>query len=953
MSDFQSPRTKITLNVNGARRLVEADPTAPLVETLRQDLRLKGTHVGCQSARCGACLIEVDGAATKACTLLTGQAEGAEITTIEGVAKNGALDPLQETFRQCHALQCGYCTPGMVMAVRELLRTTPAPSDAEIRTALKGNLCRCTGYQNIVKAVRMVIGDASAGQAASPPETSGVGAAIPRVEDERFLTGRGQYCADIDLPGQAHAAFVRSVLPHAEIVEIDTRLAAQIPGVIAILTGADVAKDEIGLLRCGWTVYSHTGEPMQGGDRPILAHKKVRFVGEALAVVVAERPEIADRAARAVQARLTPIAHNTIPVEAQASTELHESARDNLCFDWHFGDAFGTEQALASAAHVTRIDLTNNRVIPNALEPRGAIADYRRATGTATLYTTSQNPHMARKTIAETMGFIGEHELHVISPDLGGGFGSKIFIYPEECVCLWASRHLDRPIKWIGTRRESFLSDAHGRDHVSSAALALDEDGHFLALDVDTVANLGAYLSSFAAFVPTYLYGTMLAGPYKTGSIACRVRGVFTNTAPVDAYRGAGRPEATYLIETLIDAAAKELNLDPVALRRRNFIPPETFPYQTPVALEYDVGDYDAHLTRALGMAAYDGFEARKAEAANRGRLRGIGVSCYVEACGIAPSAVAGALGADVGLWESALLRFTPSGALQVFTGAHSHGQGHETTFAQLVSERFSLPLERITVIHGDTDKTPVGMGTYGSRSLAVGGSAILKAADKIIEKGTRIAAHLLDTEPGEIAFEEGYFKTTSRNASLSLSEIVHAAYVPHDYPEDLEPGFEASAFYDPVNFTYPSGTHICEIEIDPSTGAIDLIAFTTVDDFGQVINPLVVDGQVHGGVAQGLGQAMMEEARYDPQTGQLMSQSYETYALPRAPDLLNIQTDTTITKCASNPVGAKGCGESGTIGASPAFMNAVSHALGMRLEMPATPQTVWQACQALRGGDD
>ena len=927
---------------------MDADPAAPLVETLRQDLRLTGTHVGCQSARCGACLIEMDGTAVKSCTLLTGQAEGADITTIEGVSDGPSLDPLQEAFRQSHALQCGYCTPGMVMAVRELLRTTSAPDDAQIRAAIKGNLCRCTGYQNIVKAVKSVIDLVGA----NPLPHVGIGAPVPRVEDERFLTGRGQYCSDIDLAGQAYAAFVRSDLPHADIVSIDTKRAEQIPGVIAILTGADVAKDELGDLRCGWTVYSQDGDPMQGGERAILPADKVRFVGEALAVVIAESQDIADHAARAVRPNLKSLPHNTIPSEAQKSDDLHAAAEKNLCFDWHFGDSFGVEQAVANAAHVTRVNLTNNRVIPNALEPRGAIADYRRASGTATLHTTSQNPHMARKVISETLGFIDEHQLHVISPDLGGGFGSKIFIYPEECVCLWASRHLDRPIKWIGTRRESFLSDAHGRDHVSTASLALDKDGRFLAFDVDTIANLGAYLSSFAAFVPTYLYGTMLAGPYKTGSVACRVQGVFTNTAPVDAYRGAGRPEATYLIETLIDAAAKEMKIDPVELRRRNFIPPEDFPYQTPVALEYDVGDYEAHLARALEIADHEGFEDRRAEARARNRLRGLGVSCYVEACGIAPSAVAGALGADVGLWESALLRFTPSGALQVFTGSHSHGQGHETTFAQLVADRFSLPLERITVIHGDTDKTPVGMGTYGSRSLAVGGSAIVKAADKIIAKGSRIAAHLLDTDPSEIAFENGHFKAKGHNTSVPLNDVVHAAYVPHDYPEDLEPGLEASAFYDPVNFTYPSGTHICEIEIDPKTGHIELIAFTTVDDFGEIINPLIVDGQVHGGVAQGLGQAMMEEALYDPETGKLKTASYETYAMPRATDLMDIRTDTTVTKCVSNPVGAKGCGESGTIGASPAFMNAVSNAIGTRLNMPATPEKVWTACQAHRDAD-
>ena len=519
-------------------------------------------------------------------------------------------------------------------------------------------------------------------------------------------------------------------------------------------------------------------------------------------------------------------------------------------------------------------------------------------------------------------------------------------------MCLWASRQLGRPIKWVGTRLESFLADAHGRDHRAVATLALNEAHEFVALKVENTANLGAYLSSFAAFVPTYLYGTMLAGPYKTETISCAVKGVFTNTAPVDAYRGAGRPEATYLIETLIDACARELSIDPIELRRRNLIQPEDFPYQTPVALEYDIGNYQAHLDRALELADYAGFQPRRTEAATRGKLRGIGTSLYVEACGIGPSAIAGALGASVGLWESALLRFTPSGQLQVFTGAHSHGQGHETTFAQLVSSKFDLPLDHVSVFHGDTHQTPFGMGTYGSRSLAVGGSAILKAADKLIDKGKAIAAHLLDASVENILFDMGRFSVVNSDRSMSLQDVVHTAYVPHDYPEALEPGLEASAFYDPVNFTYPSGTHVCELEIDPDTGEIDLISFIAVDDFGQIVNPLIVEGQVQGGIAQGIGQALLEQAIYDPVTGQPQTTSYSTYPLPRASHLVDIHSETVFTPCGNNPVGAKGCGESGAIGAPPAVMNAIANALGQRLEMPATREQVWRACQALRSLD-
>ncbi|MEO0881298.1 MAG: molybdopterin cofactor-binding domain-containing protein [Pseudomonadota bacterium] len=938
-----NPHNAVSFTVNGQHVVTYPNATATLVDTLRDTLKLTGTHVGCQTARCGACTIELNGATVKACTVLTHQADGAVVKTIEGVADGPKLDRVQEAFRTAHALQCGFCTPGMVMSVRELLRRNPDPSDDDIREGLKGNICRCTGYQNIVRAVRTLAVEQRAIHTAAG-DVTGIGTATPRQEDKRFLTGKGRYCADINLDGQLHAAFVRSDDAHATIKSVDVSAALRIPGVAAVFTGADILAEGLGDLGCGWMVRSRDGSPMRGGRRPILAHDRLRYVGDAFAIVLAERADIARQAAKAVTAQLVRHAHTVDPETAQTSSALHEDAETNLCFDWQFGDETGVAQAFEKASHTVEMSLINNRVIPNALEPRAAIADYDTTADTATLYTTSQNPHMARKVIAETVGFIGEHDLRVISPDLGGGFGSKIFIYPEECAVLWASHKIGRPVKWVATRKESFLCDAHGRDHRTTARLALDADHRFLGMDVHTTANLGAYLSSFAAFVPTYLYGTMLAGPYRTPAVSCNVKGVFTNTAPVDAYRGAGRPEATYLLETLIDTAARQLDIDPVELRRKNLIMPEEFPYQTPVALEYDSGDYQAHLNKALKAADYDGFEARKTEAAARGHIRGIGVSCYVEACGIAPSAVAGALGADVGLWESALLRFTPSGALQVFTGSHSHGQGHETTFAQLVSEQFHLPLDRIRVIHGDTHNSPVGMGTYGSRSLAVGGSAILKAAEKLIEKGKRIAAHQLWVTMDDIEFEAGRFFARTNNEGLTLDQVVHAAYVPHDYPEDLEPGFEASAFYDPINFTYPSGTHVCEVEIDPQTGTVEIVNFVAVDDFGEIVNPLIVEGQVHGGVVQGIGQALFEEAIYNPETGQPETTSYLDYALPRATHLIDIEVGSTVTPCAHNPVGAKGCGEAGAIAAPPAIMNAITNAVGQRIEMPATPERIWRA---------
>ncbi|HAT28456.1 MAG TPA: carbon monoxide dehydrogenase, partial [Gammaproteobacteria bacterium] len=602
------------------------------------------------------------------------------------------------------------------------------------------------------------------------------------------------------------------------------------------------------------------------------------------------------------------------------------------------------------AAHVTRYTLTNSRLIPNALEPRAAIADFNRGTEELTLYTTSQNPHLARLILTAFVQLAPEHKLRIIAPDVGGGFGSKIFVYSEETALAWASMKLGVAIKWTAERSESFLADAHGRDHVSEAELATDEEGNFLALRVKTKANMGAYLSTFASAVPTYLYGTLLAGQYKTPNIYVEVDSVFTNTAPVDAYRGAGRPEATFLVERIVELAAKELGIDPAELRRKNMIQPEDFPYQTPVALEYDIGDYEASLNKALEMADYAGFANRKADSASNGKLRGIGFSCYIEACGLAPSALAGALGAGVGLWESGEVRVNPTGSVTVLTGTHSHGQGHETTFAQLVASRFGISVDDVEVVHGDTGKMDFGLGTYGSRSLSVGGSALAVAADKVVEKGRKIAAHLLEGDVDNIDFEGGEFRLKESNRSKTFQEIAFAAYVPHDYPiEELEPGLAEKAFYDPVNFTYPAGTHICEVEIDPETGVTQITKFTAVDDFGNIINPMIVEGQVHGGIAQGIGQAMLEQCVYD-ESGQLQTGSYMDYCMPRADDLPNFTVGLTTTVCTHNPVGAKGCGEAGAIGSPPAIINAITDAVGVRdISMPATPEKIWRAIQEQR----
>lgn len=777
----------------------------------------------------------------------------------------------------------------------------------------------------------------------------GIGASVRRKEDFRFLQGRGAYTDDFSRQGQLHAWILRSPHAHATIRAIDTAAAAKMPGVVAVFTGADMAKDNIGGLPCGWQIHNKDGSPMAEPPHPVLAQGKVRHVGDPVAVAIAATREQARDAAEAilVDYDLLPAAATIEAALKPGAAPIHDGVAGNLCYDWHIGDKAALDAAFAQAHKVVSLDIVNNRLIPNAMEPRAALGEYDPTTGDYTLHTTSQNPHVIRLLMGANVLHIPESKLRVVAPDVGGGFGSKIYHYAEEAIVTWSAGKLGKPVKWTADRSESFMSDAHGRDHVSNAQLALDANGKILGLKVHTYANMGAYLSTFAPCVPTYLYATLLAGTYTTPVIYCEVKAVFTNTVPVDAYRGAGRPEATFLLERLMDVAAVETGIDRVELRRRNFIQPDQFPYQTPVALQYDSGNYQATLDQALQAADWAGFEARRAEAAKRGRLRGIGCSTYLEACGIAPSAVVGSLGARAGLYEVGTIRVHPTGSVTVLTGAHSHGQGHETTFAQLVADKLGVPVAQVDIVHGDTAKVPFGMGTYGSRSLAVGGSAMMKAMDKIIAKGKRIAAHLMEASVDDIEFDRGTFRVAGTDKTKALVDISVAAYVPHNYPiEELEPGLEETAFYDPKNFTYPGGCHIAEVEIDPETGKVSMVNFTAVDDVGRVINPMIVEGQVQGGIAQGIGQALLETCVYDA-NGQLLSGSMMDYTMPRADDLAPVSVATHTTLCTHNPLGVKGCGEVGAIGSPPAVINAVVDALrdyGVRsLDMPATPSKMWQ----------
>ncbi|WP_425074752.1 xanthine dehydrogenase family protein molybdopterin-binding subunit [Sagittula sp. S175] len=787
------------------------------------------------------------------------------------------------------------------------------------------------------------------------PKDHGIGASQKRREDVRFLTGAGNYTDDINVYNQAYVHFLRSDVAHGKINSVNTEAASAMPGVVRIFTGADF--ESVGGLPCGWQVTDKDGNPMKEPAHPVLAQGKVRHVGDPIAAVVADSLEEARNAAEAIELDIEelPAVVNMKAALDAGATKVHDDLSDNLCYDWQFGtDTDTVNEAFAKAAHVTTLELVNNRLVANPMEPRVAVGDYNRANDESTLYTTSQNPHVIRLLMGAFVLGIPEHKLKVVAPDVGGGFGTKIFHYAEEAFCTFAARQINRAVKWTSTRSEAFMSDAHGRDHVTKIELALDAENNFIGLRTDTYANMGAYLSTFASCTPTWLHGTLMAGNYTTPAVQVNVKAVFTNTVPVDAYRGAGRPEATFSLERVIDKAARELNVDPIKLRRQNFI--RSFPYATPVAVEYDTGDYDATMDKMEELMDLGNFAARRAASEAKGKLRGLGINCFIEACGIAPSNLVGQLGARAGLYDAATVRVNATGSISVMVGAHSHGQGHETVFPQVVAEMLGIDESMIDIVHGDTSKIPFGMGTYGSRSLAVCGSAMVRATEKIINKAKKIAAHLMEASEADIELKDGQFSVAGTDKSVAWGDVTLAAYVPHNYPlEDIEPGLEETAFYDPANFTYPAGAYACEVEVDPETGEVKIEKFVSSDDFGNVINPMIVEGQVHGGIAQGIGQALLENCAYD-ENGQLLSASYMDYAMPRAdnlPTLDNYIVDHSCqTPCTHNPLGVKGCGEAGAIGSPPTVVNAVIDALRSaghnveHIDMPVSPSRVWAAMQ-------
>ena len=782
-----------------------------------------------------------------------------------------------------------------------------------------------------------------------------IGKSVKRVEDNRFLKGEGKYTDDFNMQHQTFAVYVRSPHAHANLVSVDISAAKAMAGVITVFTGKDIKDAGIVGSICGWQVDFKNGDTMKEPGHPILAFDKVRHVGDAVALVIAEDLGKAVDAASAVEVNYEVLDAIVDPKAAvqDGAPQVHDDVPNNTIFDWELGNKEETDAAFENAHHITELSYHNQKIVPNAIEPRAALAHFDSNDDKYTLYTTSQNPHLARLIIAAFVLSIPEHKLRVIAPDVGGGFGSKIFTYNDECGVLWASKQIGRPVKWTADRTEAFLTDCHGRDHVTDAKLALDAEGNITGLRTKTYASLGAYLSNFSTCIPTWLHGTLMQGLYTTPAVHVDVTGVVTNTVPVDAVRGAGRPEASFCVERLVETAAREIGMDPAEFRLKNFIPPfdgvEQEGYQTQVALQYDSGNYEGALKKVLKNANYEKLKEERAAARSDGKLMGIGFSTYVEACGIAPSAVVGSLGARVGLYDAASIRVHPTGKVTIFVGAHSHGQGHETTFAQIVADSFGIGMDDVDVLHGDTEKVPFGMGTYGSRSLAVCGSAIMKSIDKVKEKGARIAAHKLECNPEDLEFANGSWNVKGTEKSVGFGDVALTAYVPHDYPENEEPGLDFASFYDPTNFVYPFGAHICVVEIDKDTGEVKIVRYIAVDDAGNIINPMIVEGQVHGGIAHGIGQALYEGALYDD-SGQLLNASMLDYCIPRADNMPFFETDHTITPCPHNPLGVKGIGEAGTIASTPAVVNAVMDALtdyGVKdLQMPLTPQRVWTAMQ-------
>ncbi len=945
----------ISLSVDGHAYTIDVEPRLLLIQALREKLAITGPHVGCETGRCGACTVLLDGHAVKACMMLAVQADAAEITTAAGLAHEGQDHPLQSAFHRHHALQCGYCTPGMLCASVDLLAEDPHPDEAAVREALRGNLCRCTGYQHIVEAIIDVANHPSAGDSTArktdmsggsanemKPATKGsswVGAALPRLEDKRFLRGQGRYVDDIVLPDQLYAVFVRCPHGHARIKWLDLAKARNAPGVAAAYGGVDL--EGLRDVPPNWVL---PGSQVKG--RPPLARSTVRHVGEAVAVVVAESLAQAVDAAEFVEVEYEtfPLLTDQEVAVAPDALRVHPDLPSNVATALPFG-AGGFDEAASHADLVVSLRLRNQRLIPFPLEPRAVNASFDSATDRLTFYSSNQIPHMLRRMLAAALDF-PEHKLRVISPDVGGGFGSKMHFYPEELLLAWITTKLARPVKWTETRSENTVATTHGRDHAMTADVAADRTGKILALRVKSVANVGAYLSSMGTGVPTINVGLFLLGVYAIPTSEVHITCAYTNTTPVDAYRGAGRPEAAYLIERVVDRVALELGLDPAEVRFRNFVQPDMFPFRQDAGTTLDSGQYETTLRLAMQQVGYDEFRVTQQIARSEDRLVGIGIGNYTETCGVGTGQVLSAIGFDRGGFESALIRVQPDGRVSIFSGSHSHGQGHVTTFAQIAADELGIAPSDIEVIQGDTDQVPFGIGTFNSRSMPVGGSAVKVASGRIAERMKKIAAHLMLAPVEDVTIADGVFRVAGGAATTTAKEVARAAWTGHGIPHEFGIGLEETEFYHPTAMSSPYGSHIAVVEIDGETGEVELKRYVAVDDCGTIINPLLARGQVHGGVAQGIGQALFEGASIDAE-----GRPVADPPVPRFDMLPMFETDHTESPTPTNPLGAKGIGEAGAIGAPPAIANAVIDALwplGVReIDMPFTPERVLKAIRA------
>jgi carbon-monoxide dehydrogenase large subunit len=947
---------RVSLNVNGKPESADVEPRRLLADFLREELGLIGTKLGCETGQCGACTVLLNGDSVKSCMVLAAQAEGASVTTIEGLATNGALSPIQEAFRETHAVQNGFSTPGLVLSFCDLLRRHPDPTEPEIRSWLGGQIAgRDTGYHNVVRAACLA---AAKMRGQAPPEeaaSSAFGSSMLRREDPDLLRGEGKFMADLTLPGMLHVAILFSDHGHALIKGIDTSAAAAMPGVVRVFTGADLA--ELMPLPIVWFPMADNAEnhfpPHPSGTMPgaqyVLARDRVRYVGEHVAAVVAETRQQAYDALPAIRVEYEPL---PTVVDAERAIEegapqLHESVPKNLSTHVIHGDKAAAEKAIAEAEVVVRQRLSCQRVIHNAEETRGTMASYDPESGEFTLWTNTQIPAGNRFLISTLVMGVPYNKIRVIVPNIGGSYGSKGYLYATEPLMMFLARAVGRPVKWVDTRWGLSRSTVHARDQKSDVTIAGTRDGKITGLYCRNYSNLGAYPATNGPSPPVLLTSRSVNGSYAIPNPCCEVFTAFTNTVPVGPMRGAGRTEAMFFIERAVDLYAREIGMDPAEVRRINFVKPDQFPYATGLGWTYDSGNYEKALNRALEMIGYDDIPARKKEARARGKRMGVGIGCFVAVGGVGPSPRMGQEGMIGSVWAVTHLIVAPTGDVSATVGSQPHGQAHVTTFSQVIATELGIPVDSIEILHSDTRGGPFAQGSYGSRTFSVEGACVAMACRQVKEKARKLAAHLLKVPVDEVVYDAGkMYRVGSPEPSKTFKDIAMAAWLAWDLPPGMDPCLDVTVYFDPKDFNFPFGTHIALVEIDEQTGKVDLVRYVAVNDVGNVANPAVVDGQMHGSIALGVGQALLEAAVYDEE-GHLLSEDFSTYATPKATDLPSFELDRTVTPTPLNPLGAKGAGDIGNPPAPPAVVNAVCDALSdlgvKHVEMPVTAEKVWR----------